>query len=787
MVSERVVSRSFVGRVPELDHLIARRRAAGEGHGGLVLIGGEPGIGKSRLVAEYYRRFGGNAPAAIVMAECRPFAQRPLDPILQVLNRLGPGVGNPSRTWDSREALLDGIVTAFDAAQRRMRTVIFEDLQWADVDFVQVLSLLASRAAHRRLLFVATYRDNELAPSNPVFTAFGRLIRDSAVSVLTLEPLSGTELSEFVQGVLAEAKVALPNEMIEDVKRQSGGNPLFIEELLRHAVDRQRGTVRSARSLPISLEAVICERLERCDARERAVLSQASLFGRRFQVDLLCDVFGFDIAATNAALRRLCELQLVEPVDGEPDSYEFRHALTRDAVYCDMLPSETRSLHEHAAKTIEARADATKHVELLAHSFWEAGLRDRAAPYCEAAGDAARDAYSYHEAIRWYGRAAEAFGADSQSTARVLTQAAFAAVRAGDPERSSALHEQALSLYVAQNDFAAAVNVTKSLAGAYFNNARSELALSAFQSALRLAEASGDARLRREVLIRLFSAYAGLRLTAQAQGCAGKIEERLLDPNAIDTAVYFLTRSSLQAQLGNVPAWREDFERALVLLERLDTGRALVRFAHGSIARQAQDVGEMSVAREHALLGLELARQLRANEAYMLALLAEIELRTGNLVAAKAHVRNIAAGGEFLTRHAVAATAVKIAAYSGDDELVAKHLDVALVDEAEAGGNRFAIVTLGTAFARGLERIGKQREADAMVRRAVEAAPSTFGLAGEIISLVSRNGNNAVRLRELMAQHPGSSRQSCRCSCTLSRRRRAFFKHWVAAHASGIA
>src|SRR5579862_3062647 len=227
MVSERVVSRSFVGRVPELDHLIARRRAAGEGRGGLVLIGGEPGIGKSRLVAESYRRFGGNAPAAIVMAECRPFAQRPLGPILQVLNRLGPSVWNPPRTWDSREALLDGIVTAFDAAQRRMRTVIFEDVQWADVDFIQVLSLLASRAAHRRLLFIATYRNNELVPSNPVFTAFGRLIRDSAVSVLTLEPLSGTELSEFVQGVLAQAKVALPNEMIEDVKRQSGGNPLF--------------------------------------------------------------------------------------------------------------------------------------------------------------------------------------------------------------------------------------------------------------------------------------------------------------------------------------------------------------------------------------------------------------------------------------------------------------------------------------------------------------------------------------------------------------------------------
>jgi DNA-binding CsgD family transcriptional regulator len=761
MVSERVLSRTFIGRVPELDHLIARRRAAGEGRGGLVLIAGEAGIGKSRLVAEYYRRFGASAPGTIVSAECRPFVQRPLDPIVQVLSRLRPAAWEPRQAWDSREALLDAIVAAFDAAaQRRMRTVIFEDLQWADVDLIAVLTLLASRAEHRRLLFIGTYRDDELVSSNPIFAPFGRLVRDRSVSMLSLEPLTGAELSAFVNGILAETQLSVPSDIVDDVKQQSGGNPLFVEELLRHAVDRHRGGMRAARALPISLEAVIRERLQRCDTKERTLLSQASLFGRRFHIDLLGAVFGFEPAEVATALRRLCELQLLDAVEGTVDEYDFRHALTRDVIYHDVPPLERKLLHQRAAETIGARADAAEHVDLLAHSFWEAGLPDRAAPYCEAAGDAARDAYSYHEAIRWYERAAEAYDSHGESAARVLSQAAFAGVRLGDPERAATLHERAISLYIARSDFKEAVNVSKSLAGTYFNNGRSDLAISVFQSAIRLAEASGDPQLRRDVLIRLFSAFAGLRLTLEAQRCALEIDEAALDPNAMETAVYFLTRSSLHAQLGEVCAWRDDFERAVALFDRLDTGRALVRFAHGSIARQAQDVGEMAIAREHAVLGLELARQLRSNEHYMLALHAELEMRAGNLAVAKAHLRDMPVRGDFLMRHAVAVTAVKVGAYAGDDDLIRRHLDAGLIDEAASGGNRFATVTLATAFARGLERLGQCAEANAMLIRAIGAIPSTFGLAGEIITLARRDGTSAIRLRQLMSQHPGSGRSS---------------------------
>ena len=146
MVSERVVCREFVGRIVELEHLRARRRAAAEGHGGLVLVAGEAGIGKTRLVREFCTRL---APGRhrIAAAACREFGGRPLSALAQVLRSLDGSSPFDERSA-SRDEQLATVLAAFDrVAERGTAVLTLDDLHWADAELLGILDVLAERAA----------------------------------------------------------------------------------------------------------------------------------------------------------------------------------------------------------------------------------------------------------------------------------------------------------------------------------------------------------------------------------------------------------------------------------------------------------------------------------------------------------------------------------------------------------------------------------------------------------------------------------------------------------------
>jgi DNA-binding CsgD family transcriptional regulator len=753
MISQRVLCRAFIGRAIELDHLATRRRAAGDGHGGAVLVGGEAGVGKSRLIREYAARFGA-VPGSIVVSACREFAQRPLGPIADVLaqlDRSAPSfVAGPALL---RHEQLEALSAAFEAAaRRRTTTVVIEDIQWADVELIQTLAFVAARAAGRRLLFVATYRDNEIVPASPLFKPFGRLVREPAVSLLRLEPLSGAELAQFVHASLGELDVSLPAGTLDDVRRRSGGNPLFVEELLRHAVDERRaGRTTFRAALPVSLHAVIRERLDRCSADQRELLGQASVFGRRFRLDLLGDVFGFVPDDRLKALQGLRELQLIDTLADDPLGFEFRHALTRDAVYAGLPALEARRLHARAAETIETRDDAADHAELLAHSFWQAGLLERAAPYCEAAGAAAERLHADDDAALWYERAATGYGGRGSAAANALARAGWAMVRLQVPERGTALYRRAIDLYVEDGEIAEAVVVATNLAGAYFNEGQSHDAIATLRSAFELAARSPEPRLRTHVNVRLLSAYAAQRSLPEALRCIAEIDERLLEPGSLFAAEYYLSKSSVHAQRAHLREWRASFERALALAREIPRAAHFERHACGSISVQAVHLGEMATARAHALRGVELARRIHSNEQYMLTLLTDIELRAGNLAKALETLRDIPASGDLMPRRNMAIIGVRLALALGDDDLLQAHLDLALLGQAKSGGNAFAAIELSCAFAAGLARLGRRGEAEALLAGAAAAIVSPFGLAWEIATIAQLQPASSARLLEILA------------------------------------
>ena len=753
MVSERVVCQAFIGRALELDHLLARRRFAGDGHGGAVLVAGEAGIGKSRLLQEFRGRLA-HGWTQSARAVCREFAQRPLEPLAELFDQLEPRGENPLEKRSlSQSDQLAAVCAAFDRiALHRTSVILLEDVHWADIELLRTLAVLAERATTQRLLFVATYRDNEVTASQPIFPALGRLLREPSVSRLVLEPLGNDETAQLLETALGE-RDALPAKTLLDVARRSGGNPLFAEELLRHAVDYRfaRGAT-TANALPLSLQAVVRERIARCTQQDIAFLRAAAIFGRQFRIDLIEEIFGLHVADHVTTLQRLRDLQLLDAVDVGPHTYAFRHALTRDVVYSDMLPSQTRPLHLKIAETIERRADAGDFPEELAHNFWEAGELERAAPYCEAAGDAARDAvHAYEDAAAWFERAAIAFGERAGDCGRVLVKAWDVLMRGDALERALEVHRRAHEAFTKHGDVEAAVTARLNVIGAIANGGRSREAIDLGAETLASLQGNTNRELRHRVLIRCAAVHAAIRHADDGLRVLEGVDESGLAPDSRYTAEYYLVRGSLHAQRAALDPWRRCSALAASTFERSGVLEYVRKTAYGSLALQALALGETALARQYQCTSLEIARVERSDEAYARAGMARIELRCGNVAAARELLDGVGPVRMFLLKWGVAVAGTELALALGDERMLDSYLDLELVDVALAGGADSATVSLAAAFAPALIERGRRTEAMELLRRATATLQEQTAPAFEIATIALLAPDLARGLRAPLA------------------------------------
>jgi DNA-binding CsgD family transcriptional regulator/tetratricopeptide (TPR) repeat protein len=751
MLSERIVCREFVGRAVELEHLRARRRAAAEGRGGLVLVTGEAGIGKSRLLREFCTRL---APARhrIASSACLEFAQRPLQPLATLL-RDADGASPFDERAPSRDAQLAAVAEAFDRIGDHGTAVLaLEDLHWADGELLQTLGVLAERAVARRILLVATYRDDEIVANHPLFVQFGRLLRVDGVSALHLGPLSNEEAERLLRAALG-AREKPDAEMLREVVRRSGGNPLFTEELLRHVVDYARsGGTPAPRSLPLTLQAVVRERLNRCSAEERELLAQGSLFGRSFRADLLAEIFELDAGTMIPALRRLCELQLIDPRDNEPHGFQFRHALTRDAVYGEMLQVQTRPLHQKIARMLGERIDAPAFAEMIAHSYWEAGELDRAAPYCELAGDAARDVHAYDDAANWFERAAAGFSDSDADAGRTLGKASEALLRADAIDRLLLVREAAAASFLRGGDLVSAIDQRNLRMGALANDGRPDEARAYGEATLELARDAPPAS-RAAVLVRLAAMEAAIRQPDEAWTYLERIDENALADKPSIRLEYFAVRSSVAAQRAAMSEWRECYTRAFEISRTPGISTWLRRWLPGTIAVAALNLGELAIAREYQARSLDLGRANRLDLSYALAVMSQIEFRAGNVTLARRLFDETRPTREYLPRLQRVLVGVQLATALGDRALLERCADLELVEAAAAGGNPFTLIEAAAAVGLALDTLGRMREAATLFERAVEAVRNPFGLTESIAIVALRAPHVARRLRPLVAAH----------------------------------
>jgi DNA-binding CsgD family transcriptional regulator/tetratricopeptide (TPR) repeat protein len=390
-----VRSAAFVGRTSELAALVAAFEAAVHGCGGTVLVGGEAGMGKSRLVAELADRV--EASEAIVLrGRCVDLVGQVV-PYLALTEAFRPGGDDPPGSNHPT-----GQITVHEALRVRLEKLaaaapvllLIEDLHWADASTLDVVALLTGAVRRLRVLMVATYRSDEVPTGTPFHRALGELWRAPSVQVVRVPPLAPSDLD----ALLRAHGSGLPDEVIDAIIDRSGGNPFFAEELLAAAGNGQS-------DLPDLLRDALLRRYSGLDTAARSAVVVAAAVGRDAAYRLLAAALPLPVPALHEALRQAVDHGILV-ADQASATYRFRHALLAEAVYGTLIPGEREELHARLATALAADVDVGGAGEQAQH--W--ALAGRPAEALAASVRAAREAeaaYGLSEALGDLERAVE--------------------------------------------------------------------------------------------------------------------------------------------------------------------------------------------------------------------------------------------------------------------------------------------------------------------------------------------------------------------------------------------
>jgi DNA-binding NarL/FixJ family response regulator len=470
LVSPVLVSPVLVGRAAELDVFADAAARARSGTPTAVLLAGEAGVGKSRLAGAVATRLEEDGWRALSGAcvelggEGLPFA--PLVDILRMLvagtpaAQLEPLVGpaRPELAWllpqlaevdqppaTARHGQLLEMVLGLVGrlAQDRPLLLVVEDLHWADRSTLELMTFLVRALREVPVLLVMTYRFDELHRHHPLRPLLASWERARSVTRVGLEPLTRAEVSSQLDAILGGEP---PTAMVDSVFERSGGNAYFVEEVLSSIQHGHR-----PEDLPPSLRDVLLAHLDALGERTQEVVRAASAAGTTVSERLLAAVTSLSPERVRQALRESVDRHLLV-VDEAAGGFAFRHALTRDAVYFDMLPGERVQLHAAYGQALsdDPEVAGPAAAAMLAHHWYAALDLPRA---LDAAIDAGRRvaAQAPADAQRHFERALEVWprvpGAESRTGTDhvdLLLSAAGTAYDAGTFDRCLQLLDRAL-------------------------------------------------------------------------------------------------------------------------------------------------------------------------------------------------------------------------------------------------------------------------------------------------------------------------------------------------------
>jgi DNA-binding CsgD family transcriptional regulator len=377
---------------------------------------------------------------ALLQGGCAEYLGTPYEPFVEALvgdDRNSPlendlrGL-NAQRTVAPEVERLRRFQLVEDHLRRRAASagsivLVVDDLHWSDAATLELWRYLARKLADAPVLMIGTARSDEVARDAMRSTQIARAVREGTVE-LVLEPLDGPEMRRLVRAALT-ADRPLEQRDVETIVERAEGIPLIAEELLKSALEGARDDSGAPR-LPGSVGASIRERFAELGAPEREALLAAAVAGREFDAGLIAQLVPLSEEGVLRALREARNLQLV--VERPDGAFRFRHAITRETLYNELLLGEARILHRRIAELLE-RSPAGPQDEIAYH-WWAAGDAGRAVASNEAAGDRYSAMYAYADAARSYERALE-FASDDV-LARIVNKGAFALCAIGEMPRA---------------------------------------------------------------------------------------------------------------------------------------------------------------------------------------------------------------------------------------------------------------------------------------------------------------------------------------------------------------
>jgi class 3 adenylate cyclase/tetratricopeptide (TPR) repeat protein len=431
----------FVGRGEEIARLEARLEQIRAGRGSLAMVVGEPGIGKTRMLEEFSAR-ARECGTRVLWGRCYegegaspfgPFAEAveeyakalPPEELAKDLGPYGPALSVfspvlrtrlpdlptpvPLQPDEERWRLLDA-VTQFllAAAQRAPILLVIDDLHWADAGTVAMLRHVARFAPRGRILLVGAYRDVELDRQHPLADALGALRRETEYERIVLRGLGEREVSQLLQAIAAQE---VPEALVHALYAETDGNPFFLKEVLLHLVEerklyRAEGRWRSDYSvedlgIPEGVREVIGRRLSRLSREANRLLSAASGCAGVFHLSIAGGAAGLEENVALDALDEALEAQLLRAT-GDPEVYDFTHALIRHTLYGELSPARQVRLHRRLAEEMERiYADRLGYAPEIARQWHRSSAiagAERGVPHCLAAAEAAEKTAAHEEA-----------------------------------------------------------------------------------------------------------------------------------------------------------------------------------------------------------------------------------------------------------------------------------------------------------------------------------------------------------------------------------------------------
>jgi len=735
VVAPPLLCRSFVGRDAERAYLLECWREAAASRGSFVLVNGEAGVGKSRLIDEF-RAGIEKSRARVAVAQCEEFVQPPYGPILDVLGQLDPGAATAPSGATQRE-VFDALIASFERiAARRMIVAVIEDLHAADVATLAFLAYWASRLATTRVLVIGSCRSDDLEASHPTLAAISALSAGSRVGRIELEPLTGSELRVFIDDALGDS--VLPKTVLRAIARASEGNPFLTEELLKNAVEagsRQASPAEPA-SLPPSLHVALARRLLPFDRAERRILTQAAVIGRVFAIELLAATLATTSDALVRTIRRARDFQLIEEHGA---TLRFRHALTREAIYVNCDPLELRSLHVRIATVLEALPSEERSIESLAYHWYAADDRPKALYYSERAGDAAGQVFAHDDAIAAYQRGIRALEREqlrAGAHARLLEKVGRHSIITGSNEAGLAAYADAATIYELLGDAEKQAECNMRVAVQRFR--------AGVPNPTASLELQGEARDAPGECVHS-RIHVGLAHVAALQYKPGLAEHHLrhVDASAIaDNAELRYTLCAARAMVlylrGDTAGFRAAIEPWLYEAQA-SSDSGLLAQVHNYSALYLSILGQHAEARGHIERALAIARgrRDRMSEAAAHAASAWGLLLTGDLAGVRGAVdamRTLPTDSEVITAHGCA-WGTLAGVHLGDDALIAYWFD-----RLERRLPSFAAAIYAAGCAEILVARGREPEARALLHRALDYGELPRGIFFTLLA-VARFGD----------------------------------------------